>query len=364
MFARTLSKQTVLNSLYVSGLLLTGVLLLYRPQAVTTGISRGLSVCTGVIIPTLYPFMLLSGLLADSPLCRRPTRWLSTATWRLFGLPGCCGTAILLSLVGGYPAGALTIGHLQRQGQIDDDQTRKMLTYCVCGGPGFIISTVGAGLLNSGRAGMLLFIAQGIASLVIGFWQGRRLSAKSIQTPPSYSRPRPLATIISDTCSALLTMCGFVVLAAVVLSLFEACGVPTILGKFTGLPARYWSTVLAVITEVSSGCIALAGGFAHPFLLSLALSWAGLSVQGQIAASIPKGTVWCPHFWGWRLFHGITSGILATLLFTLIPTDVATMENGVTAVPHGVSFSASVMLLLLSFLAMLCFSPKKTGKMN
>ena len=33
------------------------------PQALATGVSRGLSICTAVIIPTLYPFMVLLSLI-------------------------------------------------------------------------------------------------------------------------------------------------------------------------------------------------------------------------------------------------------------------------------------------------------------
>ena len=143
----TVKKKTVTDWSYVAALTAVCILLLSYPNAMATGISRGLSVCSTVIIPTLYPFMILAGLLANSPLCRRPGRVMTAVTRRLFGLPGCCGPAILLSLVGGYPAGAIAIAGLRERGQITEEETRRMTAYCVGGGPGFIVSTVGAGLL-------------------------------------------------------------------------------------------------------------------------------------------------------------------------------------------------------------------------
>lgn len=364
MFVHSVSKRSVANIAYTIGLLLAGGVLLCRPQAVITGVNRGLSVCTSVILPTLYPFMLLSGLLADSPLCRHPRPSMESITRCLFGLPGCCGPAILLSLVGGYPAGALAIGRLRQQGLLTTQQAQRMLTFCVCGGPGFIISTVGAGLLGSVRGGVLLFVAQAMTALIIGLWQGRGHRKKATNAPIITTPPRALATIISDTCGSLLTMCGFVVLAAVILSIFEAFEVPTALERFTGLAARHWSGALAAITEVSSGCIALSGEELAPFFLSLTLSWAGLSVQGQIAAALPGVPVLGAPFWSWRLCHGAAAGLLATLLFHLIPTDTATLQNHISVLPHTASFSSSIMLLTLSFLAMLCFSPKNTGNLQ
>ncbi|MBR5524592.1 MAG: hypothetical protein IKU51_04930, partial [Clostridia bacterium] len=119
----------------------------------------------------------------------------------------------------------------------------------------------------------------------------------------------------------------------------------------------------AAVTEVSSGCIALVGvGGVTPLCLSLALSWGGLSVQGQLAAALPEERLLTPSFWGWRLLHGVISGAVAMLLFHLFPPDRATVGGAPAALPYSVSVSASVMLLLLSFLAMLCFSEKKAGK--
>ena len=365
MFVHTLSRRATVTAAYAVGLSVAAMLFLYRPQAVATGISRGLSVCGNVIIPTLYPFMLVSGILADSPLCRAPGRLSRGMCRRLFGLPGCCGPVILLSLLGGYPAGALAISRLQRQGILSNEQVNRLLTFCVCGGPGFIVNTVGAGLLGSSRAGWLLFASQATAAVLIGLWQGRGRRGKTDAVTLLSATPRPFAVIIGDTCTALLTMCGFVVAATMVLSLTEALGIPLYLQTVTGVAGSVWATASAVLSEVSCGCIALAGGGENvPFLLSLAMAWAGLSVQGQIAAALPKASVFCVRFWGWRLVHGILAGGLSHVLFSVFPTTLSTLQSGVQALPYTVSATASAMLLILSFLAMLCFSPKKTGNLE
>ncbi len=364
MFVRTVTKRRLLTALHAPALLAMGVLLLRYPAAVSTGISRGLSVCTGVIIPTLYPFMLLAGLLADSPLCRRPGKVAQAVSRWLFGLPGCCGAAVLLALVGGYPAGAVAVGRLHRMGLISDSQAARMAAFCVCGGPGFIVGTVGAGLLGSVQAGALLYAAQAAACVAAGCWLGRGHRQQAPSTAVTVPPPRPLAAVVGDTCGALLTMCGFVVLAATGLSLLEAMGIPTALQGLGGTAAG-WSAVFAAITEVSCGCIALVGsGELAPFWLSVAMGWAGLSVQGQLAAALPGVRVLGPGFWSWRLVCGTLAGAMSMGLFALFPHALDTMGSGVIALPHQVSAAASIMLLLLSFLAMLCFSSKKGGNLS
>ena len=367
MFIHTIGRRGLRSAACALLLTAAAALCLWRPQALATGVNRGLSVCSGVIIPTLYPFMILAGFLTETPLCRRPGRLCAALTRRLFGLPGCCGPAILISLVGGYPAGALAIGQLWRQGQIDRQQAQRMTRFCVNAGPGFIISTVGSGLLGSTRAGLLLFAAHITVSVGYGIGLGRGQRRTETGTPAALPPPRPVAQIVADACRSLLTMCGFVVLAAALLSLLEAAALPLRLQQLTGLPAARFSTAAAGLLEVSCGCIALAGcGDAAPFWLCLCMGWGGLSVQGQLSAALGDGRLLDGSFYLYRVLHGVASGLLALLLFRLIPaglpTAVGTLGGGVAALPYPVTAAASGMLLVLSFLAMVCFSPKSTGK--
>lgn len=364
----TIKKKTVTDYGYVAALTAICLLFLHYPNAMATGISRGLSICSTVIIPTLYPFMLLAGLLANAPICRHPDRVLTAITRRLFGLPGCCGPAILLSLVGGYPAGAIAIAQLRQRGQITEEETQRMTVFCVNGGPGFIVSTVGAGLLGNVRAGVLLFIAQVAVSVTFGILLGK--GHRHTPNMPYSSLPprKPVAQIVSDTCASLLAMCGFVVLAAMGLALAEGCGLAHGLAAVCKSNTATVSAVLAAITEVSCGCIALSGsGLLAPLWLSLTLSWGGLSVQGQLAAVLPQERIVGWHFWRWRLLHGLLSGGMAMILFALFPIHRSTLQSDAAVIPYSVSVAATLMLLLLSFLAMICFSDfseKKTGNMS
>ncbi len=364
----TIKRKSVADYGQVAALTAVCLLLLTYPNAMATGISRGLSVCATVIIPTLYPFMLLAGLLANTPLCRRPGRVTTAATRWLFGLPGCCGAAILLSLVGGYPAGAIAIAQLRQRRQISEEETRRMTAFCIGGGPGFVVSTVGAGLLGSVRAGVLLYAAQVAVSVGIGVALGRghRRVRKTAEAP--LPPKKPTAQIVTDTCGALLTLCGFVVLAAAGLALAEGCGFPRWVAALTGLEAATVSNLLAAVTEVSCGCIALAGnGALTPLWISLTLSWGGLSVQGQIAAILPGERILGWRFWRWRLLHGVLSGGVAMGLFALFPIRAETLAPGTAVVPYSVSVAATMMLLLLSFLAMIYFSDfseKSTGNVS
>lgn len=365
MFTATIRRQGLRN-LFTAGLLMGAtVILLTYPSAMTTGINRGLALCARVILPTLYPFMLLAGITANSSLCRQPGRWAHRITRRLFGLPGCCGPAILLSLVGGYPAGVVAIAELYRNGQITRRQVERMTAYCVGGGPGFIITTVGIGMLGNITVGILLFIAQVVTSLLFGFLLGHGHHDEKDHVTPVPTESLPFSRIVGNTCSALLCMCGFVTAAAMVLSLAEGSGLCGRLAEWAGISAGWISAAFAGLLEVSSGCLSVAKTAATtPLFLCLCISWGGLSVHGQLAAAIPECRLLTPRFWLWRLAHGVVSGTLATLLFRLCPPTLTTAVGTAATLPHTVSGTASTMLLCLSFLAMLQFCEKKTGNVS
>ncbi len=363
MFVRTISKQTITATGTGMGLIMACALLLLYPNGVATGISRGMAVCTTVIIPTLYPFMLLAGILTDSPLCRNPGKIMQKITTMVFGLPGCCGPAILLSLVGGYPAGMMAAARLYRQGQITREQWQRMSAFCIGAGPGFIIGTVGSALLGSTRAGILLYVAQTVTSLSIGVGLGRG-HRQQVTTATDTSPKRPFAEMVADSCRALLTTCGFVVAAAMALSLWESVGMARAIATATGWDTTGISTVLAGLLEVSCGCIGAVGLPLAPVWLSLMLSWGGLSVHGQLAATLPEENLLTPGFWGWRILHGIISSGLTLVLFRVFPIRLQSMGNDAVALPYSVSAQGSVMLLCLTFLAMLYFSQKNTGKIQ
>ena len=95
-----------------------GAALLLWPEATSTGVSRGLSICSSVIIPSLFPFLVLSGFLVKSGVSAALGRRLERPTRFLFGLPGCCAAGILIGFIGGYPAGAIAVGELMKQGAL------------------------------------------------------------------------------------------------------------------------------------------------------------------------------------------------------------------------------------------------------
>ena len=106
MFVKTLHKSALKTGGQLAALAGAAAALLIWPQAVAGGVSRGLSICGTVIIPSLFPFLVLAGFLVRSGVSAALGRRLERPTRFLFGLPGCCAA--------GHPGGLR--GRLSRRG--------------------------------------------------------------------------------------------------------------------------------------------------------------------------------------------------------------------------------------------------------
>ncbi len=328
-----------------------GTAIFIFPDAAAAGASRGLSLCGAVIIPSLLPFLVLSGTFMRCALCDTVGRWLARPTAVLFRLPGTCAAPILLSMLGGYPVGAAAVEQLLKSGQISEAQAARMLHFCVNAGPAFAVSTVGAALLSDVRLGWLLLAAHLGAAVLIGILEGLccpRVSPKNAVR----RQERPLAAAFTDAVNSstisLLYMCGFVILFSVVLSLLDGGGIAALIERVCKTPA-----LLSGLLEVSSGCVVLAGETAPSmFLFGFFLGFGGLSVHCQVRAILQAHPTALRRFFIFRLLHGTLGGGLAAVLYHSIPLPLQTLRPGVAQLQL---FTASPMASLALLAMCICF---------
>ena len=82
------------------------VLLIALPQVAADGVRSALTLCGRVILPSLFPFFVCSNLFLLLGFSTRFSARFGGAAAKLLRLPPAAGSAFLLGLLGGYPAGA------------------------------------------------------------------------------------------------------------------------------------------------------------------------------------------------------------------------------------------------------------------
>ena len=258
--------------------------LAFSSGAVLEAARAALSLCAETILPSLFPFFVLSVLIIRLGLPRALGRRIGGAAGRLFGVSGAGITALPVGLLGGYPMGAACVAELLARGEIDGEEAGRLLLFCSNSGPAFLIGAVGAGAFASARAGFLLYAAHAGAALLTGFLLRRPGGCRAAADPaPAEPFAAAFPAAVQQAVSAVLTVCGFVVCFSVLLGLMETWGLFALLGICT--PER--RALLCGFFEIGSAVGAMRGLPPTPAHLALAaaiLGWGGLSVHCQTAA--------------------------------------------------------------------------------
>lgn len=112
-------------------------ILFSAPELCARGVREALAICGNTVIPSLFPFMVVSGFLVHSGTSAALGRIAAPITARLFRLPGVSAGVILMSLVGGFPVGVKMTAQLLDAGQLNESQAKRMCLFCVNAGPCF-----------------------------------------------------------------------------------------------------------------------------------------------------------------------------------------------------------------------------------
>lgn len=273
-------------------------LLLARSAEAAQAVRDGLALCAGSVIPALFPFLAVSGLLTALDAGASPALG---PLARLLGCSRAGARAFLLGLTGSYPVGARTVAQLYRRGGISRREACRLLLFSNNCGPAFILGVAGLGCFGSLRAGVLLWGVHILAALVIALALPRR-AAEPPERPGSVPARSPLVpaliAAVRDAAGTMVYICGFVVFFLVLLR---------VLGRVTGL--RH--PVLSGAVELTQGILALPHtrrGFVWAAGL---LGWGGLSVHGQSAAVLSGTDLPMGPYLAAKAAHAAVSVLLA-----------------------------------------------------
>lgn len=233
------------SRLYTGGAAAVGMLLLIlESRTALAGAAEGLSLCIRTVIPSLFPFFVLSILLTGS-LTGTNLRFLRPVG-KLLGIPLGAEAILAAGFLGGYPVGAQSIAEARRRGQLTDGEARRMLAFCNNAGPAFLFG-MAASLFPVARTGWILWGIHILSALLVGLL----LPGGSHRTiPPSAGDPMTITAAMRRSITVMAQVCGWVVLFRVVI---------TFLTRWFGwlLPVT-GQVLLSGILELSNGCCALA----------------------------------------------------------------------------------------------------------
>lgn len=320
------------DGLFAALFLFSAGALLMWPRESAQAVVEGLELCGTVLIPSLFPFFVLSSLVVELGLSRYPGRLLGPLMAPLFRLSPPCAGALVLGWVGGYPVGARTAISLYKKGECSKTEAEHLLAFCNNAGPAFVLGVVGSGLLGSSVLGLLLYLVHLLSSLLTGFFlrpasQAARAPHTIPSTRPSVPFPLALTHAVTGSAQSLVNLCSFVLFFSVVVRCAALSGLLAALARplsLLGVPTALTLPLLTGSLELSSGVLSLPGQspiFHRAVTAAFLMGWAGLSVHCQVLALNDCGLSMGPYLWG-KLLHGVLSATLTAVLLRLLPPQL------------------------------------------
>ena len=296
-------------------------------------ITRGLRLCAKTVIPSLFPFMVISDLILSSGLGETLLRPIAPVCCRLLRLPQVGCYAVIMGLLCGFPIGARCAISALKANQMTEEEVLRVLLFSTNPSAAFLINAVGASLWGNQRFGMALFASVLLSQILSGLLLtyvfckkehdlSSQANTTSSEKAPTISLTRQFTQAIGSASTGILLICAYVVffsaLSGTVNLVLEGVGAPSSL-----------KVMIACILELSGGASA-ACGLAQPLFAALlcafAAGWGGISVHCQLMSVCDGFRL---KFSTYLLAKLLQSILCALLLWGMLSADPTLLIRGI-----------------------------------
>lgn len=329
-----------------SVLLLAGML--WLGGILSEGVRNGIVLCLTTVIPSLFLFTVLTNWMGSTRILTWLGKGMSLVGRPVLGL-GSAGCGVLLfSLLGGYPVGAALLAGLVRQGQMDPKQASKMLCFCSWSSPAFLIQGVGGQVLGSALAGIILWLSQLTAALLLAALLRVKEKGDSLLPPLSLPNAGNFFFSLRNSLGILGGICGTVILCSGLFPLLDL------------LPlSPLWDWTARGLAEVTNGCFCLpegVSGFEIFCRLGFFAAFGGICVFCQNALLVGGTGISLKWYLLTRLPIGLFCAGFCALCYPLLPQQAAecfgsfTAPAGMAALSAATPLGSGLMVVLAIFL--------------
>lgn len=320
-------KKSVRPLFLASFLCLLLCLMLFHSDYAAEGAKNGLLLWYTSVVPALFPFMVLSGMIVSSGGISVLTAPFYFILHPVLGLskPGCY--VLIAGLLCGYPMGAKTCADFIGERRLSLEEGRFLMAVCNHPSPMFLLGYVYPFLSEKIPLWVLLFSVYGpviILAAAAMFFYPHKLgeadtASENIASENSYLKSRPLSAdeTILNAVEILCKIGGYLILFSIgIVFLQHAEGLPFLLRMIlvgsmemtTGI--RETVTLLPSPISGAAACAALAfGGFSGLFQTKAVIAGAENGNHEK------KAGLSIRHYFLWKTVHSVLS--FAFFLFTV-----------------------------------------------
>lgn len=299
------------------------VLVLRNADAAVDYMGRGLTLCATTVIPSLFPFMVISELLVASGAGEALGRLFSRVMKWIFGLSGSGASALFLGSLCGFPVGARTAVSLYDRNMISRTECEHLLTFVNNPSSAFLITAVGVSLFGNRKLGMVLYGVVLGSGFLVGFLA--RFFLRRGQEPaehphfPSGLHLRGVETFTGAVTSAadgMMTVCAYVIFFSALTGVLGCMFHPTTPVGETLYACLYGFLEMTGGVSMAS---ALDNGGMGLILTAAFAGWSGVSVHCQVLTICGgRGLSFRPYLIA-KAVQGLLCGAVMTVLLCVNP---------------------------------------------
>ena len=272
------------------------LVLILDAKTALNGAYQGVHLCLYTVIPSLFPFFVVSILLTGSMTGVKIP--LLSPFERLCRMPRGSGSILLTGLLGGYPVGAQGYN----AGSIGKEDAQRMLAFCSNAGPAFLFGLIGQQFSHPWMS-WLLWAVHILSALAVGaLLPGSSASASALPQ----GDPPDITDAVAKSIKVMAGVCGWIVVMRTVAVFLERW-------FYYHLPAAV-QVVITGILELANGCTALTlieNEGLRAILCSGMLAFGGLCVGLQTAA-VTRGLSMALYFPG-KILQCVISIVLTSV---------------------------------------------------
>lgn len=303
--------------------------MLFFSKNITHNIQGNIELFLYKLLPAVFPYILLTNILINTGLAHNLSFFMSKFLAKLFKLPLCSTSCIVIGFLLGYPNSAKFISKLHNEKQISKKDCDTLLSFTSNANPSYIISTIGISFYSNIYIGLIIAISHFLSAFIIGIvlsFRNKYIILQNTTNLYSNSKKTTHSTFEVITQSMLQTLktLGLMFCFMTVFSLFSQA-----ICSFLKLSENANSIITALL-EITNGLYSLSCSkmtLEHKILLSsFTLSFGSFMILYQIFSYVINCNLSFISFVKHKLLHGILSVSLTYILLKVIPIKEISYE--------------------------------------
>lgn len=340
---------------FLTIILILIILIVTNPTVSISSAKEGLDLWFNILVPSLFPFFILSELLISLKFVDFFGSLLKPIMKPVFNVPGQAAFPLIMSVMSGYPVGIKLASRLREENIINRSDGNRLICFVSTSGPLFILGAVLIGMLNSPKLGPLMIVPHYLGAISLGLLF-KKIKLKDRNTNISnnvlnknhsynnlhnYSTTKPsigllISKSIKDSIDSILLIGGFVIIYSVVIELlFISKGFNSVIlisSNYFNIEPDLIKGIIAGIIELTTGCKRIAASNLNIIIKILVcnflIGWGGLSIHSQAISFISLTDLNSYLYLFSKFLHGILSVIYTYIIYiffyknTIVPSMV------------------------------------------